>query len=143
MSSLNCSSFAFAVVDQIFTALQVVPAGWVRGSGTHNKRQTNPYRVVWKVYKPITKIKKSDPPEPDFRISVIKYVPRRTKTLQILIFYTFIWQRKRTGNSRLVRFRKHLCGIAIPCRRNSHTLRQDTRTFRQQQAAGGSQRSLE
>ncbi|KAL7006969.1 tRNA-splicing endonuclease subunit sen54 [Cystobasidiomycetes sp. EMM_F5] len=61
----------WATFDQIFTALQVVPAGWVRGSGTHNKRQTNPYRVVWKVYKPITKIKKSDPPEPDFRISVI------------------------------------------------------------------------
>jgi tRNA-splicing endonuclease subunit Sen54 len=34
--------------------------------------QEYPYQTFFHVYKPVTKFKKSDPPEPDFRMVVIK-----------------------------------------------------------------------
>lgn len=37
--------------------------------------QEFPYQTFFHVYKPVTKYKKSDPPEPDFRMVVIKSVP--------------------------------------------------------------------
>ena len=37
------------------------------------KRTERPYDVFFHVYKPVTKFKKTEPPEPDFRIGVIEY----------------------------------------------------------------------
>lgn len=56
--------------DQVFTSLQFVKAGRKATIGV-NKRRTNPYRVFYNVYKPVTKYKKSDPPPPDFQLGAI------------------------------------------------------------------------
>lgn len=34
--------------------------------------QEYPYQTFYHVYKPVTKYKKSDPPEPDFRLVIVK-----------------------------------------------------------------------
>lgn len=46
-----------------------VTAGGVSGPPS---LQEFPYQTFFHVYKPVTKYKKSDPPEPDFRMVVIK-----------------------------------------------------------------------
>lgn len=59
------------LLDQIFTALQFVNSGRYV-SVPYKKRKDRPYDVFFHVYKPVTKFKKSNPPEPDFRIAVIE-----------------------------------------------------------------------
>lgn len=91
-----------ASADKMFAHLQVIPSGHdrplPRGPLPHqpsvltplDKRtgseapadrlpsyQEQPYQTFFHVYKPVTKYKKSDPPEPDFRLVVIKSVLSR------------------------------------------------------------------
>ena len=66
----------FRPADQIFTALQFIQSGPRKSAlmvqKPAEKRPADPYQVFFHVYKPVTKFRKSDPPEPDFLIAVIK-----------------------------------------------------------------------
>lgn len=61
--------------DQIFTALQLIQSGprksVSKAQEPAEKQPADPYQVFFHVYKPVTKFRKSDPPEPDFLIAVI------------------------------------------------------------------------
>lgn len=87
--------------DQIFSRLQIIPtcalhtssrplrAPLPRDPSVLTSRVPNPeqhldplpsfaeypYQVFYNVYKPVTKYKKNNPPEPDFRLVVVKYAP--------------------------------------------------------------------
>ena len=66
----------FHHADQIFTALQLIQSGprksVIKAQEPAEKQPADPYQVFFHVYKPVTKFRKSDPPEPDFLIAVIE-----------------------------------------------------------------------
>jgi tRNA-splicing endonuclease subunit Sen54 len=61
------------VPEQAFEAIRVIPSGFEEPlSDPPIKPAENPFKVFWHVYKPITKIQKTQPPAPDFYVAVIE-----------------------------------------------------------------------
>jgi tRNA-splicing endonuclease subunit Sen54 len=88
------SSLGLLFSDQVFSALQIIPAGHDiplrrdrhNSLSERNNGSPSPYDVFWHVYKPVTKVRKTQPPEPDFRLVVVKSVgPRKIASIRCKI----------------------------------------------------------
>lgn len=139
------------IADQIFSRLAIIPSGHdrplSRGPLPHTPSvftplspvpdnckpkdlpplEQYPYQPFFHIYKPVTKYKKSDPPEPDFKMVVIKCVV--TSCVPVLLAHIHCPQRRDNAHARPIRVHRHVWFCTLPSRTFGRT-RIQRRPFR-------------